>query len=192
MSVKSLKTGTRSFSLLAGNTPEHHVLIAETTVGSGGAASVTFSNIPSTYQHLQIRGIGKQTDAGSSEQYILAQINNDSTHTNYRLHALYGTGATASSTNAQNSTLPGAASGLLTQLGSTSIFAGFITDILDYANTSKYKTIRSLCGQDSNGSGGIYLLSSMWISTNAITSLTFIPPTLSFAQHSTFQLFGVK
>ena len=31
--------------------------IATVTVGGGGAASIEFTSIPGTYQHLQIRGI---------------------------------------------------------------------------------------------------------------------------------------
>ena len=53
----------------------------------------------------------------------------------------------------------------------TSTFGTFIIDILDYANTNKYKTTRALAGYDGNGSGGPSLDSGNWRNTNAITSI---------------------
>lgn len=57
-----MSTVTRYTDMLAGNSfwnpwspSTDYDSIATTTVGAGGAASITFSSIPSTYQHLQIR-----------------------------------------------------------------------------------------------------------------------------------------
>ena len=185
MSVKSLKTGTRSISMLAGNTPEHHVLIAETTVGSGGATTVTFSDIPSTYQHLQIRAIGRYTSSIGS---LSSRINGD-TGNNYYSHRLFGDGATAASDSFGASSI--GVVGVLSS--STSTFTGLVIDILDYASTSKNKTVRSLYGLDSNGSGEVGLRSYAWFSTSAITSFSLGNfSSLTIAQFSTFQLYGVK
>jgi hypothetical protein len=66
-----------------------------------------------------------------------------------------------------------------------------ICDVLDYANTNKFKTLRSLTGNDRNGSGSIWLDSGLWRSTSAITSIKFTTGT-AFAQYSQFALYGIK
>jgi len=71
------------------------------------------------------------------------------------------------------------------------IRGGFIVDILDYANTNKYKTVRSLNGNDANGSGSMNLSSNVWLSTAAITSLT-LSSSSDFRQYSSFALYGIK
>ena len=71
------------------------------------------------------------------------------------------------------------------------VFAANVLDILDYANTNKYKTVKLLAGADQNGSGALGLYSGSWRSTSAITSIT-ITPSSSIAQYSTFELFGIR
>jgi len=60
--------------------------IATVTVGSGGAASIEFASIPSTFQHLQIRFMGLLS---SSNQGVWVRFNDDSA-ANYSCHLLYG------------------------------------------------------------------------------------------------------
>jgi hypothetical protein len=73
------------------------------------------------------------------------------------------------------------------------MFSGIIIDILDYANTNKYRTIRALSGGDRNGSGFIELCSGLEQSTSAVTSITLEPTaTFAFAQYSHFALYGIK
>lgn len=190
MSVKSLKTGTRSISLLAGNTPEHHVLIAEVTVGAGGTANITFDNIPSTYQHLQLRGIAR-TARASAVDSMRIKVNTD-TGSNYSYHYVLGDGSTASSgaATSQSAMWDDAVGDTAT----ASVFCAYIIDILDYASTSKNKTTRHLTGIDRNGAGNVELVSNLWMnSSTAINALTLYSNSSSnWKQHSTFQLYGVK
>jgi hypothetical protein len=161
--------------------------IATVTIGSGGASSATFSSIPSTYKNLQIRGIFRPTGAS----WVIARFNGDS-GTNYSQHDLRGDGSSASAEatiNAQNAYfILGTATG-------TNIFGVGVMDILDYANTNKYKSIRSLNGADNNGSGSVYYASGNWMSTSAISSITITADstyTTNFAQYSSFALYGIK
>ena len=165
--------------------------IETVTVGSGGAASVTFSSIPGTYKHLQVRGIGRLVGTDSPRSVNL-RINSDTTFTNYRSHYIEGSGSTAYSGTLQ-------ASGYAASIGSApktsnDNYAGFVIDLLDYASTSKNKVLRTLNGEDLNGSGYIGLYSAVWLSTSAVTSITvadFATPT-NWSQHTTFSLYGVK
>jgi hypothetical protein len=159
--------------------------IATTTVGSGGTATITFSSIPSTYTHLQLRWFSKNT---SADYGIRGQFNSDSA-ANYSFHELYGTGAAAGAT-AGSSTI-------YAQMGqnadaTASVFGTGIVDILDYANTNKYKTVRALSGYDKNGAGTIAFDSSSWRSTSAISSIYLYSSVGNFAQYSQFALYGIK
>jgi hypothetical protein len=165
-------------------------------VGSGGSSSVTFSSIPSTYKHLQLRVIGRTDRASSAFDAFLIKVNNDATTSNYTYHYLNGDGATATA-GQENGSYGGAVVYRLPGSTATaSIFGATITDILDYASTSKYKTLRSLGGQDLNGSsptGEVYFGSNLWLSTTAISSLVIVPRTgTNFVQYSQFALYGIK
>jgi len=164
--------------------------IATTTVGAGGASSITFSSIPSTYTHLQIRGILRTNDTGSWNNQGM-QFNGD-TGANYKSHTLAGDGAsvtagTVASTTSFNDFMRAASNSL-----TAGIFGSVIVDILDYTNTNKYKVFRALQGGDSNGAGNVGLNSGVWLNTNAITSITIIPSGGTAIQYSSFALYGIR
>lgn len=194
--TKLSKSGFKSSSyekyndFLAGNTafsPTSYESIATVTVGSGGAANVEFTSIAGTYTHLQVRGIMRSD--GTLDGFN-TQFNSD-TGSNYTRHRLYGAGSSAAADgNAPRSNIT-LADGVLTSAGA-SIFGAVIFDILDYANTNKYKTVRSLGGNDKNGSGSIWFNSGMWMNTNAITSIKIFPGDGNFVQYTQFALYGVK
>ena len=167
--------------------------IATATVGSGGVASVTFSSIPSTYTHLQIRGISKSNRVDLYDG-IQIQLGNGSVDTgaNYNNHHVYGDGSSAVSGSLDT---PG--NGLLVWLiagnSSSNAWAGTVTDILDYANTNKFKTARTLNGMDNNGNGVAGLSSGAWRSTAAVDTITLKPRYgTSWNQYTQFALYGIK
>jgi hypothetical protein len=163
--------------------------IATVTVGAGGQATVTFSSIPSTYKHLQIRVIAR-TDRASTFDGGYVQFNSDTTLSNYTLHVLSGTGSAAVSEG--YSTTGGTGLQTPTTGGDTILantFGFFVMDILDYANTSKYKTIRSIGGFEDNTNARIQLLSGAWLNTAAITSITFL--TTAGSSTGTIYTYGV-
>jgi hypothetical protein len=63
---------------------------------------------------------------------------------------------------------------------------------LDYANTNKYKTLRTLNGSDANGSGVVQLRSGLWMSSSAINAITLSTSAGNFNQYSSFALYGIK
>jgi hypothetical protein len=150
--------------------PSSYESIATTTVGSGGASTITFSSIPSTYQHLQIRSIARGPNA-DTQTTLRIRLNSD-TGSNYSYHRLIGTGSAASSTGGgafDYSYFYFGSSGTTT---GSNVFGVSVIDILDYANTSKNTTLRFLGGIDSNGDGGVGLGSSAWYNTAAVNTLT--------------------
>lgn len=160
-----------------------------TLTGTGSSGTITFSSIPSTYKHLQIRGIAKDTGAGGPQ--INLTLNSD-TGSNYARHRLIGNGSSASATgNASLANVPMLASAGLPTAADT--YGALIIDILDYTSTNKNKTIRVLSGQDSNGSGGVDFTSGLYFATPAaITSITLSLSSSNYTTASTFALYGVK
>jgi hypothetical protein len=168
--------------------------LATITVPSGGLASIEFAGIPNTYKHLQIRWIGRIT-ATTADENLQIRVGAESidTGSNYSQHILYGNGSSAVAGGSANQT--GANIGRLTGANSTAnAFGAGVIDILDYANTSKNKTIRAISGNDQNGSGLIWYASGAYYNTAAITTIQFnqLYGSGVFAQNSQFALYGVK
>lgn len=165
--------------------------ISTVTVGAGGSSSISFTSIPSTYKHLQIRGIGRDSAAVNDYTVILMQFNSD-TGSNYARHNLYGNGSAAGSGGSTSTTSIRAG---VMPLNSTtaSCFGANVFDILDYTNTNKYKTIRGLSGTDTNTTTDyVQLTSGVWMSTSAVTSITLTSGSANFMQYSQFALYGIK
>lgn len=168
--------------------------IASTLVGSGGSANIDFTSIAGTYSHLQLRYYIPSLP--SAADTICIRLGNGSidTNANYSYHGLYGYsgGARGSLSGADTNEV---------QLhfvpaGNTTQFSG-IVDILDYANTNKYKTVRSLSGHDANSTstnlGQIWFNSGLWRNTSAITHLRFFYSSGgNFPQYTRVSLYGIK
>lgn len=165
--------------------------LGSVTVGAGGVASVTFSSIPSGYKHLQIRLISRSNRADSNDQ-IGIQFNGD-TANNYGSHGMWGNGSSVTTAQlnypASAVTLPWTSGNNNT----SGVFGVSVIDVLDYGNSSKYKTVRGLSGYDNNGSGLVALGSGLWSSTAVVTSVTVKPYYGSlWNQYSSIALYGVK
>jgi hypothetical protein len=162
--------------------------LSTVTVPAGGVASITFAGIPTGYKHLQIRALGKDNrDSSNADSPVFITFNGD-TAANYSAHELRGNGSTTGSFAAANTTQIIA----YWNSNSTNIFGAFVADILDYANTSKNKTLRSLGGNDRNGSGLVTLTSGSWPNTAAITSVTISAFSSPIQQYSQISLYGVR
>ena len=168
-----------------------YYLMGSVTVGSGGASSIEFTDIPPIYKHLQIRTICK--DAGNFGSYynLRARFNSDS-GSNYARHALDGNGSSVSSYGLASESSAGVGHVINNSSGQTSCFSANIIDILDYCNTSKTKTVRALNGSDWNTGGGIRIKSSLWNNTSAISSILFFSDSNSnLIQHTNICLYGI-
>ena len=142
--------------------------IATSTVGSGGTSTITFSSIPATYKHLQLRWIARSANSGGGDT-LLMSINSGSAD---RTHALIGNGSAT---------------------GSEAYTLSYFGNMSDYADTNKNRVGRSLSGHDNNGSGEVFMHSWLKASTTAISSITFtIASSANFDQYSQFALYGVK
>jgi hypothetical protein len=192
--------GTGSYSTASASfTPVAHdsgalIPLQVVTVGPSGASEINFTNIPSTYKHLQIRVMNYRAGEGNS---LKVQFNSD-TGSNYSRHIIYGggSGGVITAGNATNATFIE-----LGWTGSTSEVGGgrAIMDILDYSNTSKYKTCRTFFGYRraiNSTSDYMGISSGGWRNQNAISSIKIIPDNIAekggFLQNSQFAIYGIK
>jgi hypothetical protein len=160
-------------------------LIATTTLSANGG--ISFSNIPQTFTHLQLRVNGRAVNSGYATVYT--GFNGDRyAANNYHSTYYYGDGAgtsIASSTNAFTGPFYFIHSG-----ATANTWNGYIMDILNYTDTSRNKTIKYISGWDAIGSGRMAVGSGLWMSTAAITSIDF-EPDAGFLAGSTASLYGL-
>ena len=169
--------------------------LASVTLASS-TASVTFKGIPSSYRHLQIRGISKDTNGNSQINSLYMYFNNDNSTSScnwHRIEAL-GSGTPTSNGYANQGTMwigPNSTNGY-----DSNTFASHIIDVVDYSATNKYKTVRHLGGFDNNGVGSepgeVAFTSGSWQSFSAVDSVTIYISNYSQVAGTTFALYGVN
>jgi len=171
--------------------------IATVTAGAGGVNSVTFSSIPQNYTHLQVRIMSQSTYVATSDLDSISMRMNGVTSTSYSFHYIRGTGAAVSAAGFANQSSMNLWQQPNTTYSSNPFSVG-IVDILDYTNTNKNKTVRSLGGSDTNGVGNepgrIEFGSGLLLDTTAVTSISFASAAFGrgFLQYSSFALYGIK
>lgn len=159
------------------------------TLGSN-QTTITFSSIPSTYKHLQIRALAGNNNGGIGVGSFYVKFNSDS-GSNYSWHRIYGDGETASVSSVSSTTAMDLA--VVGFAGNTNPFGAVILDILDYTNTGKNTTCRSLAGSDRNGAGTIAIYSGAWYNTAAVTNIDITTDSGNqFTTNSRFALYGIR
>jgi hypothetical protein len=171
--------------------PNSYESISTVTVGSGGTSSISFTSIPSTYAHLQIRAIGKTSDTADNGSNFSIQLNGSGMTYQHFIRADGGGSVIGSSLS--SSGFIGYAPASLSS--ATDTFGPFVVDILDYANTTTTKTVRSFNGYDTNSAGNalLGLYSTFQNSTSAVSSITITAQSSrTILQYSSFALYGIK
>ena len=163
-----------------------YTLIASNTVGSGGASSVTFSSIPSTYTDLLIKTSTRESGVNTADS-IYMRFNGSSTgYTNVQTR---GNGSATASYSGTDS-LGGLTEGT-TYTANT--FASTDIYIPNYAS-SNYKSYSVDTVTENNGAQSYAEMQAvLWSNTAAITSIVFTNgSSFNWAEYSTFYLYGIK
>jgi hypothetical protein len=164
--------------------------LISTQVLSSTSTSVTFSSIPSTFKHLQIRATLRAATSSLALTDLYLRFNGDNTSANYRGHIL-----TANGTSVASSDYGSGGVGLgeiITSTAAASQFTAINIDILDYQGT-KNKTSRALAGLPESTTKRISLGSHLWMSTATVSSLVLSDTFGSgFVTGSRFSLYGIK
>ena len=152
--------------------------IATTTLGSA-TATITFSSISGSYTDLVLIASVKLTSSNTDR--LILQFNGD-TGSNYSITYLTGDGSTASSGRSSN------ASEMNFYNQSTSIFSTNIIQIMNYSNSTTYKTA---IGRTSTADISVFGTAGLWRNTASITQVDVKSPN-TFTSNSIFTLYGIK
>jgi hypothetical protein len=161
--------------------------LISTSLITTNTASVSFdvSSLASTYRHLQLRVVGRDSAATDESTYFL-RLNSDTTNANYNYHGLVGLGSSVISFSATAGiTLPIAGANQ-----TANSFIGSVYDILDPFSTTKNKTIRGLGGHTAL-INRIALVSGLWRNTNSVTNIT-LASVANFVSGTRFSLYGIR
>jgi hypothetical protein len=163
--------------------------IATTTLSSS-QTGITFSSIPSTYKHLQLRMLLRADRTNGDD--LKVQFNGD-TGNNYAVHVLGADGANTSPYGQSSFGFIYSYQGIPGVGTTTGLFYSGVMDIVDYQNTNKNTTIKWLQGYDNNGGGNVQLTSGLWSNTAAVNSISIAPRYgTNFVQYSQIALYGIK
>jgi hypothetical protein len=159
-------------------------LIATTTVGSGGAASIEFSGIPQTYTDLKLVLSVRSSDSGGS-----LRVQPNGLTTNLSSRRLEGSGSGTSSTSDGSFIFVYA---VTLSSYTASVFSNIEIYIPNYAGSTN-KSV-SADGVMENNATEAYqnLVAGLWSNTSAITSLALAKASGNFVQYSSASLYGIK
>jgi hypothetical protein len=165
-----------------------YTLIASSTVGSGGAANISFGSIPQTYTDLCIKLSLRESTAGD---YVRLAMNINTTAGGVTGKMLYGNGSSALSTDI---TLYSTVAWGVDRYSATANTFSNVDIYIPKYTSSNYKSFSIDAVEENNATASLMSLSAgLWSYTDAITTLTFTPDTRTgFAQYSTAYLYGIK
>ena len=163
------------------------------TVGSGGAASVTFNNIPQTFTDLKVVCSVRASRTAQTWDSIAVQFNNETTGTNYSATLTYALTGGPGSIRETTSNRLGLVQYASSIAATANTFGNGEIYIPNYLSAN-FKQIIGDSVAETNGTAD-YLLSlsaGLWRNTSAITSITTYPISGgTFLQYSTFTLYGI-
>ena len=153
------------------------------TVGAGGAATIDFSSIPSTYTDILIRA-SLRTAFSTPDDYILIKPNNSTSSLTFR--ALRGDGSSASSTSLERPAANG-------NTATASTFGSLDIYFPNYAGSNN-KSFSIDAVTENNGTAALATLNAhLWSDTTAINRVVIAAGSGSnFVQYSTATLYGIK
>lgn len=164
--------------------PNTHILISSSTVGSGGAASISFSSIPSTYTDLKLVTT-LRTNRTSFGDYALVALN--STAPSAYMQSWYsGTLISVTSTLSYNITSDNA--------NGANEFSYNEIYLPNYrSSAAKTGCVDGVVEQNAASPQGVSIAGVLWSVTAPITSISITPRFGSaFQENSTAYLYGIK
>jgi len=167
--------------------PNTFELIASSTVGAGGAATISFTSIANTWTDLVIKYSLRSDSAG--DDYLGVKYSFNSSTASFTYRHVYGTGSATGSGSGSTNNPSGYMQAALT---TSNTFANGETYIPNYAGSTNKSFSTDSVVENNATLGFDDLLAGLWSNSAAITSITLTPASGSFVQHSTAYLYGVK
>jgi len=158
-------------------------LISTTTVGSGGAASISVTGIPATYTDLKIVCSYRTTDASIGQ---VANMSFNSSTSSFTGTWLSGNGSSPTSSTAMYGPwMPGSAS-------TSNTFGNGEVYITNYASTTLNKSFAVDAVTENNATTAYQNIhANLWSNTAAINEFAISPAIGNFVQYSTISVYGI-
>lgn len=155
------------------------------TVGAGGAASIDFTSIPSTYTDLVVK-LSSRTARANVVDFI--QINFNGSATSFTARGIEGNGSSAASFT--DTVFIGSTSG---SSSTASTFGTLEVYIPNYTGSTNKSYSVDAVGENNGTTAYSDLVAGLWSNTAAITSIKLLSATASnFSQYTTAYLYGVS
>ncbi len=162
----------------------------ETQYLEADAATVTFSGIPQTYEHLQLRIGVRSAYGGTGGDYFYVRLNGETSSSNQDQKLIIANGSSISvlsaSGYAQVRRIP-------TDWLPATRYASVMVECLDYTNTNKKPVVSLMSGTTGSATNRLSFGSGMITNSNAaVTSISFIAANGSIKRGSVFSLYGLN
>jgi len=160
-------------------------LISSTVVGSGGASSIDFTSIPSTYKDLVVL-LSIRTNRGGNPDQLVVKFNGSSS--SYTQRTLEGfNGGTSSYSNTYLFAYVNGNTSTSNTFGNASLY------LPNYASSQNKSLSIESATENNSSAGGEFPAAGLWSNTAAITSIGLTSTTADLiSQYSTAYLYGVK
>ena len=160
--------------------------IASVTVGSGGAATIDFTSIPSTYTDLQISYSARTTEATTA---AIGYINFNGSSSNFSNIGLQGNGASTASFS-----IAGFAAYATGTSNTANTFSNGEIYIPNYNLAQAHPFSGDVVVENNAATGYNDLLANLWKpgTAQAITSISLATTASNWTQYTTFYLYGIK
>jgi hypothetical protein len=168
--------------------PDTYTLIASNTVGSGGASSIDFTSIPSTYTDLVLK-VSARGNLAQVYDTIYYQLNGLTTVI-YSRRTLTGTGSsTGSSSSTDDKMFLGEANG---NTSTSNTFGNLEIYFPNYAGSTNKSSSTDIVQETNATAAYMYINAGLTATTAAISSIKLLISSGTFLQYSTAYLYGVK
>jgi hypothetical protein len=163
--------------------PNTFTLIASSTVGSGGAATIDFTSIPSTYTDLVLKISGRLNYAATAVGLQFG-FNGQAAGTSITGKTIQGSGSGAVSYSAWQPNIDAASA-------TANTFASVEIYIPSYTSSNNKSASSDSVQEDNATTAYAEMHAALWSNTSAINRITITPNSGSFVQYSTAYLYGV-
>jgi hypothetical protein len=165
--------------------------LAESTVGSGGASSVTFSNIPQNYTDLVLHMSTRGNRAANTVDALSFKFNSDTTAANYAMRSLYGTGSAAASFS--DTTYLNDLAYISGNGATASTFGSTVLYAPNYASSTVKSFSIDSVGETNAAAVRMNMAAYRWSGTTAISTINiFNEIGTAFLEFSSFYLYGIR
>jgi hypothetical protein len=161
-------------------------LIASSTVGSGGAASIDFTSIPGTFTDLCVKLSVRSTRTGYPADDIIVQFNGITSSYSSRTIRVSPTSTVSSSTETIITGFAADGDQTASTFGNAELY------IPNYAGSNNKSVSFDSVTENNATAAPMEMVAGLWSNTAAITSIKFTLSVASYAQYSTAYLYGVK